>query len=193
MFACLLLCFISMFACPDLGFDMLYGLHGFVFVGLWGHLLVWLHPSLLWIVWIRPLVGYTSVALVCLTHTLSPLRAMLICLSCLLCAVCLAFFAFSHLLHACLHFHAWVCVSSILQSNGTMDTRSKPKFVLQGHPLLFHNMFVCLFVCYTCLFAPIWHLLLVCLLACFSFYVFLCLSASFFLLSMHVYTWSMDT
>ena len=153
------------------------------FVGLWGHLLVWLHPSLLWIVWIRPLVGYTSVALVCLMHALSPLRVMLTCLPCLFCAACLAFFAFLHLLHACLHFHAWVCVSSILQSNGIMDTRSKPTIVLLGHHLLFDNMFVCPHL------APFDSLTF----SMISFYLFLCLFASLFLLSLHVHTWSMDT
>ena len=39
-----------------------------------------------------------------------------------------------------------------------MDTQSKPTFVLLGHPLLFDNMFLCLFICYTCLFTPIRHL-----------------------------------
>ena len=74
-------------------------------------------------------------------------------------------------LHACLHVHAWVYVSSIPQSHGTMDTRSKPTFVLLGHPLLFDNMFIC----------PVWHLLLACILACFpSICFFACLLACFF-------------
>jgi len=77
-----------------------------------------------------------------LIHTLSPFRAML-WLPCLLYATHLAFFAFLHFLHACLEVHAWVCVSSMLQSHGTMDTRSKPTFVLLRHPLLFNNIFVC--------------------------------------------------
>ena len=46
-------------------------------------------------------------------------------------------------LHTCLHVHAWVYVSSILWSNGTMGTRSKPTFVLLGHSLLSDNIFVC--------------------------------------------------
>ena len=46
------------------------------------------------------------------TH-LSPLRAMLICLPYLFCATHLAFFASSHICFL---------VSSILQSNGSMDT-----------------------------------------------------------------------
>ena len=44
VYACLLLCFISMLTCPDLGFAMLFVLYRLVFVGLWGHLLMWLHP-----------------------------------------------------------------------------------------------------------------------------------------------------
>ena len=34
----------------DLGFDMLFALRGFVHVGLWAHLLAWLHPPLLWLI-----------------------------------------------------------------------------------------------------------------------------------------------
>ena len=36
------------------------------------------------------------------------------------------------------------------------DTRSKPTFVILWHPFLFDNMFVCPFVCLTCLFSPVW-------------------------------------
>ena len=43
----LLLCFISTFVCLDLGFAMICALHGFVLIDLWGHLLAWLHLSLL--------------------------------------------------------------------------------------------------------------------------------------------------
>ena len=74
-------------------------------------------------------------------------------------------------LHACLHVHAWVCVSSILQFHGTMNTRSKPTFILLGHPLLFDNMFVCPYLAL---------LLIACLLACFpSTCFFTCLLACF--------------
>ena len=69
MVASLLLWFISMFACLDLGLVMLCALHGLVLVGLWGYLLVWLHLSLLWIVWMLPFVRHTSVVFVCLIHT----------------------------------------------------------------------------------------------------------------------------
>ena len=71
---------------------------------------------------------------------LSPLRVMFICLPCLLGATRFAFFTS---LHACLHVHAWVYMLSIFQSNGTMDPRSRPTFVLLEHPLLFDNMLVC--------------------------------------------------
>ena len=101
----------------------------------------------------------------------------------LLLALCypFGFLYFFASLHACLHVHTWVYVLSILQSNGTMNTRSKPTFVLLGHPhFLFDNMFFCLFVCFTCLFAPIWHLWLACLLACFpSISSFACLLVCF--------------
>ena len=86
---------------------------------------------------------------------LSSLRATLICL---LCATLLAFLVSMLSLHACLHVHAWVCVSFILQSNGAMDIRSKPTFVLLGHPFCLITCFFTLFMCFTCLFAPVWHL-----------------------------------
>ena len=47
-------------------------------------------------------------------------------------------------------------MSSILQHNGTMDTRSKATFVLLRHHLLFDNMFACPSVCLVCLSAPVW-------------------------------------
>ena len=81
-----------------------------------------------------PLVRYIFVMLVCLIHIF--LRSMLALLA--LCHL-LGFHCFFASLHACLHVHAWVCVLSILQSHGDMDTRSKPTFV----PFLFDNMFVC--------------------------------------------------
>ena len=134
-----------------------------------------------------------------LCHALCPLWAcVLVWCCCTWCtpfsALCdvdmLALLAFCHQfgflcffasLYTCLHVHAWVCVSSILQSNGIMDTWSKFTFVRLGYPLLFDNMFVCLFVCFTSLLAPVCHLLLACLLACFpSTCFFACLLAFFF-------------
>ena len=85
----------TMFSCLDLGFAMLCALCGLVLFSLWGHFLVWLHPSLLWLIWEWPLVKYNIVVLDCLMQTLSPLCAML-CLPCLLCATCLSFFASLH-------------------------------------------------------------------------------------------------
>ena len=125
------------------------------------------------------------------TH-FSPFRVMLICLPC---ATHLSFFASFASLNACLHVHAWVCMSFILQSNGIIDTWSKPTFVLLGHPLLFDNMLVCPFICLACFVWP-----------CLAFFVsmffarsphlicfFLCLFASILLLSLHVHAWNMDT
>ena len=77
-------------------------------VSLWGHLLVWLYPSLLWFVWMQPFIRYISMMLVCLMHT--SLCSMQ-CYAWLACFVpsfgSLCFFAS---LHACLHVHAWVLV-----------------------------------------------------------------------------------
>ena len=67
---------------------MLYALCGFMLVGLWGHLLAWLHPT--------TCETYLCDVGVPDTH-LPLLRAMLLCLPCLLCATRLAFFAFLYL------------------------------------------------------------------------------------------------
>ena len=81
-------------------------------------------------------------------------------------------------------------VSSILQSNGTTDTRSKSTYVLLGHPILFDNMFDCPFMCLTCLFTPVWISLLMCLFAC-SLYFFVipfaCLLAALFVCCMYMH------
>ena len=73
----------------------------------------------------------------CFVHIFPLLRSMRWCAD----HACLchqsAFFAS---LHDCLHFHAWVLlasVSSMLQHNEAMDTRSKPTFFPLRHPLLF--------------------------------------------------------
>ena len=70
-------------------------------------------------------------------------------------------------------------VSSILQSHGTIDTPSKPTFVLLGHPLLFDNMFVC---SHLALFADV-SLCMLSLPLCYL----LCLFASCFLCLLHVH------
>ena len=144
-------------------------------------------------------------------HALSPLRVV-ICLPCFLVTPS-AFFVSIHLCTVTYMFMNESCllvslglvpsgtlldgmrVSSILQHNGTMDTRFKPTFVLLGHHLLFDNIFSCPFVCLACLFAPVWPFLLVCSLHAFylSFYLlcfFLCLSAGLFPCLLHVQAWS---
>ena len=74
-------------------------------------------------------------------------------------------------------------VSSILQYNGTLDIKSKPTFVLLGHPLFLYNMLVCPFVCLLLLVCPF-----VCFL-CFFVISFAYLLALFSLL-LHVHAWS---
>ena len=83
-------------------------------------------------------------------------------------------------------------VPSILQSNGTMDTRSKPTFVLLGHPLLFDNMFVCPFICLACFVCSHLAFFVSMFLACSPCLLcfFLCLSASLFPYLLHVHVWS---
>ena len=54
-------------------------------------------------------------------------------------------------------------VSSVLQSNGTTDTKSKSTFVLLGHPFLFVRLITCLFAP-LCVFFPFFALFL--LFAC---------------------------
>ena len=85
VYACSLLCFVSMFNFLDLGFAMLCALHGLMLVGLWGHLLVWLHLSFLWLVWMWLLVRHISMMWVCLIHTFS--HSVRWCYACLACFV----------------------------------------------------------------------------------------------------------
>ena len=100
------------------------------------------------------------------------------------------FLCFYASLKACLHVHAWVYVSSILQSNGTMDTRSKPTFVFLGHPLCLITCLFSLSYAYHALFAPVWLSLLVCSLQALTFSLisfFTSLLAYFFCLCMYTY------
>ena len=46
-------------------------------------------------------------------------------------------------------------MSSVLQYNGTTDTKSKSTFVLLRHPLLLDNMPIYPLVCFLCLYAPL--------------------------------------
>ena len=171
-----------MFAYLDLGFAMLCALFGFVPVSLWGYLLVWMHLSLLWLVRCDHLwdtspwcwyAWYTHFSTLCDVDMLAFL------------ALChpFGFLCFFASLHACLYVHPWVRVLSIFRSNGTMDTRSKPTFVLLGYPFLFDNMLVC----------PHLESFASLSFSTLSFYLFLCLSVGLFLLSLHVHAWSMDT
>ena len=123
---------------------MLCALHGLVLVGLWGHLLVWLH--------------------------LSPLYAMILCFPCLLCATCLAFFAS---LHFCTLAYMFVHESVCRPYSNLME--------LQTFDPNLHFSFQDNLLCWiTCLFAPVWLPLIVCLLACFpSSCFFACLLACF--------------
>ena len=69
-------------------------------VVLWGHLLVWLHLSLLWFVWMWPLMRYIFVMLVCLIHTfLHFVRCWYACLACFMPSVWLSLLlcVFAHL------------------------------------------------------------------------------------------------
>ena len=87
-------------------------------------------------------------------------------------------------------------VPSVLQSNGTIDTKSKPTFVLLGHPFLFVHLITCLFPP-LCAFFPFFALFL--LFACYhvsfpfpvSFH--LLISWLCFLFLLHVHTWSKGT
>ena len=89
----------------------------------------------------------------------------------------------------------YLLVSSILQSNGGMDTQSKPTYVLLGHLLLFDNMLFALFTCLACFVCLYWALLVSVFFACSPYFpcFFLCLSADLFLLSLHVHAWSIGT
>ena len=76
----------------DLGFDMLFALHGFMCVGLLAYVVASTPLVAYWITCEIHLYGVGVVE----TH-LSLLCAMLICMPCLLYATCLAFFASLHL------------------------------------------------------------------------------------------------
>ena len=113
VYACLILCLISMLASLDLGFTTFDALSGFV--------VMWLHPTP-----IRPCLDVTiweaSPWCQLLRAYLSPfpLHAML-CLPCLF-APPVGLYAF---LDACLHVQAWVLlanVSSILQHNESLSS-----------------------------------------------------------------------
>ena len=136
VYACLLLCFISMFSYLDLGFAMLLSSIG-LYLSIFGAICLHgcLRPSCglfgcdclrdtspwCWCAWCIPFFtpcGDVMLALLALFHLFG----------------FLCFFAY---FHAYLHVHAWVCVSSILQSNGTMAIQSKPTSVHTSSMLSF--------------------------------------------------------
>ena len=96
---------------------------------------------------------YTSMVLVCLLYTfLHSMQCWYACHACFKPPVWIS-------LLLCLFARLPTCSCMSLcvvrtQSNGTMDTWSKPTFFLLGHPLLFDNMFVCSFICVACFVCP---------------------------------------
>ena len=76
-----------------------------------------------------------------------------------------------------------------------MDTRSKPIFVLIGHPLLFDNMLVFPFICFACFVYPHLALFVSMVFACSPYLLcfFLCLFAGLLPYLLHVHAWSEET
>ena len=111
------------------------------------------------------------------TH-ISPLCAMLICLSGLLSATRLAFFAS---LHFCTLAYMFMQESVFRPYSNLMELWTPDPNL----HLSFEDTIFCLI---KCLFAPVWHLLLTCLLACFPFTCFFaCLLACFFCYCMYTH------
>ena len=164
--ACLLLCFMLALASLVLGFAMFGALHGLD--------LMWLYPMPMRLcsdvtIWeASPDAG--------LLHVYPSLFHFAWCYACYAC-LChlLAFYAS---LHAWLHVHAWVLltsVSSMLQHNEVLDIRSKPTFVPYGHHLSFAFLIVCLLACLLAFL----FLCLPCLSCLFALCLFHILFASF--------------
>ena len=138
MFSCFLLYFLSMLASLGLGFAMLCALPppppprwscscvvtSIPLVPKWGVTTCETHPRDVGVLDCEPFSPPCNVYMLALLAWCHPF----------------GFLCFFASLHACLYVHAWVCVSSIRQSNGPTDTQSKPTFILLGHPLLFDNM-----------------------------------------------------
>ena len=175
MYAFLLLCFISIFACLDLGFcHALCPLWVYACRSL-GPLACVVASHHLW-----------DISLWCWCAWYTPSSASCDVVMLALLALChpFSFLCFFVSLHTCLRVHAWVCASLVLHSHWTMDTRSKSTFVLLRHPLFFfYNMLVCP---HLASFASLSFSML-------SFYLLLFLFVGLFLLLLHVHTWSMDT
>ena len=123
---------------------------------------------------------------------------------------CLAFFVCLHpclLVHACVISYGFVpifCtqdpesllgtlfygthVSSVLQYDGTMDTKYKPTFFLLGHLFLLFCLITCLFTPFSAFFPC----LALCVLSLFLCFLFCLYAGLVFLLRLHVHTWSKD-
>ena len=69
-----------------LPYSCLFSLYGLLLVGLWGHLLVWLHPPFWWLVWMQPCWEYILVIFGMFAACLS-----FLCLACMLGFLVLAF------------------------------------------------------------------------------------------------------
>ena len=139
MFACLLLYYISMFACLDLGFGMLCAFCRLVLVGISGHLLVWLHLSLLGFVWMWPLVRYTPVVLVCLIFTPFSTLCEVEWLPCFMLSVGLCLSVLGAIcLRGCIH------PSCGLLDVTTCETHLRDVDVLDTHLSLLRKMLSCL-------------------------------------------------
>ena len=205
VYPCFLSCFMLVLASLVLGFAMLDALHRLD--------LGWLH-----LMPMRPSLGVT-------TWDASPDAGLLHAYPSLFhfvqwyaCHACLChLLAFYASLHACLHVHAWVflaIVSSILQHNEDMDTRSKPTFVPHGHhhllALLLAYLLTCLLFLFACFLVCLLifachvshHMLCLPYLSClftlyplhiiYASFSFHCLFAGFLFLPLHVHTWSKD-
>ena len=110
--------------------------------------------------------------LVCLIHTfLYSVRCWYACLSCFVLPVWLSsLLCIFACLPTCSFMSLCSLMLSILQSNGIMDTRSKPTFIRLGHPLLFDNMPVCPFHMLSTLCFPPFGSLCYCVLGILSLF-----------------------
>ena len=97
-------------------------------------------------------------------------------------------------LPTCSYMSLCLLMSSILQSTETMDTWSKPTFVLLGHPFLSNDMLVFPFMSLACFVCPCLTLFVSMFLACSPYLCcfFLCLFVGLFPCLLHVHAWSKD-
>ena len=100
--------------------------------------------------------------------------------------LCFYAFFFAHL-PTCSCLRLCLLVSSMLQSNGTMDAQSKPTFFLVGHPLLLNNILVFPFIRSICFVCPHLALYVLCSLSLSLVSLFACLLACFFCLCIYMH------